>query len=59
MTVHREQQETRADLVRKGHKMIVHAPWSMGSNGAILIDQDAGVLNAGADPRVNAYAIAW
>lgn len=55
----RVSQETRAALVRKGHKMIVSGPWSMGSNGAILIDHEAGVLNAGADPRVNAYAIAW
>ncbi len=52
-------QETRANLVRKGHKMTVHGPWSMGSNGAILIDLENGVLHAGADPRVNAYAIAW
>ncbi len=50
---------TRAELVRKGHKMTVHGPWSMGSNGAILIDTESGVLHAGADPRVNAYAIAW
>ncbi|MBM3739282.1 MAG: gamma-glutamyltransferase family protein, partial [Acidobacteria bacterium] len=30
-------QSVRAELVRKGHKMIVHGPWSMGSNAAILI----------------------
>jgi len=49
----------RAKLVEKGHRLTVARPWSIGSNGAILIDPATGVLNAGADPRVNAYALAW
>jgi hypothetical protein len=30
--------------------------WSLGSNAAIAIDPKTGVLSAGADPRVEAYA---
>ncbi|MFN0166563.1 MAG: gamma-glutamyltransferase [Bryobacteraceae bacterium] len=52
-------EETRAELVRRGHKLTVSRPWSMGSNAAIVIDAATGVLHAGADPRVNAYALAW
>jgi gamma-glutamyltranspeptidase/glutathione hydrolase len=51
--------ETRAELIRKGHKMTVTRPWSMNSSAAILLDPETGVLHAGADPRVNAYAVAW
>jgi gamma-glutamyltranspeptidase/glutathione hydrolase len=51
--------EVRAALVARGHRLTVARPWSLGSNGAILIDPASGVLNAGADPRVNAYALAW
>ncbi len=43
-------------LVAKGHKLRVSGPWTIGSNAAILIDPVTGVLNAGADPRVEAYA---
>jgi gamma-glutamyltranspeptidase/glutathione hydrolase len=49
----------REALVKKGHKLRPSGPWTMGSNGAILIDLKTGVLNAGADPRVDAYALAW
>jgi gamma-glutamyltranspeptidase / glutathione hydrolase len=49
----------RRVLVQRGHKLRVSGPWTMGSNGAILIDPATGVLNAGADPRVEAYALAW
>jgi len=33
--------------------------WSLGSNAGIVIDPATGVLSAGADPRVEAYAWAW
>jgi gamma-glutamyltranspeptidase/glutathione hydrolase len=49
----------RAELVRRGHKLFVNGPWTMGSNGAILIDTLNGSLSAGADPRVSAQALAW
>jgi gamma-glutamyltranspeptidase/glutathione hydrolase len=49
----------REVLSKRGHKLRVNGPWTMGSNGAILIDLTTGVLNAGADPRVDAYALAW
>jgi hypothetical protein len=34
----------------------VSGPWSLGSNGAIVVDVKTRVLKAGADPRVDAYA---
>jgi gamma-glutamyltranspeptidase / glutathione hydrolase len=43
-------------LRSRGHKLTVEGPWSLGSNGAIMIDWKHGVLKAGADPRVDAYA---
>jgi gamma-glutamyltranspeptidase/glutathione hydrolase len=48
----------REALKAKGHKVRVNRPWSLGYNGAIVIDQRTGVLSAGADPRVDAYAVA-
>jgi gamma-glutamyltranspeptidase/glutathione hydrolase len=50
---------TREALIGKGHKLRVAAPWSLGSNGGIVVDATTGVLSAGADPRVDAYAWAW
>ncbi len=43
-------------LQAKGHKLQSASPWSLGSNAAIAIDPNTGVLSAGADPRVEAYA---
>ena len=54
----RIERSIRAELIRKGHRMYVQGPWSLGSNAAILIDSN-GVVHAGADPRVSAYALAW
>jgi gamma-glutamyltranspeptidase / glutathione hydrolase len=50
---------TREALIAKGHKLRVTPPWSLGSNAGIVIDARTGVLSAGADPRVDAYAWAW
>jgi gamma-glutamyltranspeptidase / glutathione hydrolase len=49
----------RQGLVARGHKLKVSGPWSLGSNAGIVIDARTGVLSAGADPRVEAYAWAW
>ena len=47
----------QAALKAKGHKMGAPAgPWSSGSNAAIVVDLQKGILSAGADPRVDAYA---
>ena len=46
-------------LLKKGHRLQVVGPWVTGSNGAIVIDPVTGVLSAGADPRCDAYALAW
>ena len=48
----------RIALQRKGHKVKVSGPWSLGSNAGIVLDLRTGVLSAGADPRVEAYALA-
>jgi gamma-glutamyltranspeptidase/glutathione hydrolase len=45
------------ELRKKGHKLKVTSGWSLGMNAAIVIGQD--VLAAGADPRIDAYALAW
>ena len=43
-------------LIAKGHKLTVSGPWSKGAIAGIIVDPDTGVLSAGADPRVEAYA---
>jgi gamma-glutamyltranspeptidase/glutathione hydrolase len=49
----------REALIKRGHKLRVGGPWTMGSLAAIIVDPKTGVLSAGTDPRVDAYAIAW
>jgi gamma-glutamyltranspeptidase / glutathione hydrolase len=49
----------RAELVRRGHKLYVLGPYSIGSNAAIVSDAQTGIVTAGADPRNNAFAVAW
>jgi gamma-glutamyltranspeptidase/glutathione hydrolase len=49
----------REALKHKGHKLKVMGPWSMGLNAAIVVDPETNVLSAGADPRCDAYALAW
>jgi gamma-glutamyltranspeptidase/glutathione hydrolase len=43
-------------LRAKGHQMTVVGPWSLAEMAVIQIDPKTGMLNAGADPRVDAYA---
>ncbi len=50
---------TKAALIARGHKLHVAGPWSMASMAGIIVDAKNGVLSAGADPRVEAYAWAW
>jgi gamma-glutamyltranspeptidase/glutathione hydrolase len=50
---------TQKALAARGHKLRVAPAWSIGSNAGIIIDAKTGVLSAGADPRVDAYAWAW
>jgi gamma-glutamyltranspeptidase / glutathione hydrolase len=49
---------TRQELIARGHKLRVSGPWTQGSNGGLVVAAN-GVLSAGADPRVDAYAWAW
>ena len=48
----------KSALAAKGHKFTQKpaGPWSMGSLAAIIVDAKTGSVNAGADPRVDAYA---
>ncbi|HYM11588.1 MAG TPA: hypothetical protein VEU62_12700 [Bryobacterales bacterium] len=46
-------------LERRGHKVNLRGPWTMGATSAIVIDPQTGVLSAGADPRGDNYALAW
>ncbi len=52
-------EETISSLRAKGHRVQVMEAYDeiMGSSQAILIDRENGVLQAGADPRRQAYAI--
>jgi gamma-glutamyltranspeptidase / glutathione hydrolase len=50
---------TQKELIARGHKLRVAPPWSLASSAGIIIDAKTGVLSAGADPRVEAYAWAW
>jgi len=52
-------ESTRQALIARGHKLRVVPAWSLGSSAGIVIDPSTGVLSAGADPRVEAYAWAW
>ena len=52
-------ESVRKDLLARGHKLQVSAPWADGSLAAIVINLKTGVLNAGTDPRTEAYAFAW
>jgi gamma-glutamyltranspeptidase/glutathione hydrolase len=52
-------ESTRQALISRGHKLRVDPPWSLGSNAGIVLDMKTGILSAGADPRVDAYAWAW
>jgi gamma-glutamyltranspeptidase/glutathione hydrolase len=60
MSVERRVSEAiQQQLTKKGHKVKVEGSWSLGSNAGIVVDLRKGVLEAGADPRASAYALAW
>src|SRR5438067_3944720 len=52
-------ESVRQTLIARGHKLRVAGAWTQGSNAGIIVDPKTGVLSAGADPRVEAYAWAW
>jgi len=51
-------ESVQEELRALGHRLEIKGGWSLGMNAGIVIAPD-GVLSAGADPRVDAYAIAW
>jgi gamma-glutamyltranspeptidase/glutathione hydrolase len=52
-------EKIQKELIARGHNLRVQPAWSMGMNAGIIVDMKTGVLSAGADPRVEAYAWAW
>ena len=52
-------EDVRKQLQARGHKLRVTGAWSDGSLAAIVVDLKTGVINAGTDPRTEAYAWAW
>ncbi|MGQ9634107.1 MAG: gamma-glutamyltransferase [Bryobacteraceae bacterium] len=51
--------EVREALAARGHKVGARGAWSLNSSAAILFDAATGVIQVGADSRVDAYALAW
>ncbi len=51
-------QETLDILTAKGHNASYVSAWNLGAQSAILVDLERNVLNAGADPRSDNYALA-
>jgi len=51
--------DVRQELANRGYLVDTSGPWTMGANCGITIDPGTGVLNAGADPRGDSYALAW
>ena len=49
----------REALAARGHKIRLQGDWSLNSSAAIAVDSETGVLSSGADPRSDAYALAW
>jgi gamma-glutamyltranspeptidase/glutathione hydrolase len=52
-------EDVRADLRQRGHLVDVTAPWWQGANCAVIVNPETGILDAGADPRGDSYALAW
>ena len=49
------------ELKKKGHdiKLMENWTWNVGHAQGILIDEQTGVLQGGADPRGDGYAMGW
>ena len=52
-------EEVRAELKKRGHRIRMRGPWTVGATCAIVVDPQTGVLSAGGDPRGDNYALAW
>jgi len=49
---------TRAELTRRGHRLVVSGDWSLGRLSAVRHDPTTGLLHAGANPRgMQGYAV--
>lgn len=55
----RIEESVQEELRALGHRLEIRDAWSLGMNAGIVIEPESRILSAGADPRVDAYAIAW
>lgn len=51
--------EVRAELARRGHRVVTHDAKGVGSVKAILVDPRSGLLMGAAAPATDSYAIGW
>ena len=49
-------EDVQNGLRAKGHDLTIRPAWSLGAMGAIVVDMESGVLDAGVDPRTEGYA---
>ena len=49
-------EDVQNGLKAKGHDLSVRRAWSLGAIGAIVVNTQSGVLDAGVDPRTEGYA---
>lgn len=49
-------EDVQRGLEAKGHDLTVRPAWSLGALGAIMVNTQTGVLDAGVDPRTEGYA---
>ncbi len=51
-------EDVQNGLRAKGHDLTIRPAWSLGAMGAIVVNTETGVLDAGVDPRTEGYASA-
>ena len=49
-------EDVQNGLRAKGHDLTIRPAWSLGAMGAIVVNTESGVLDAGVDPRTEGYA---
>lgn len=52
-------EEVRDELLKKGHEIIPHVPFSYGGGQGIIFNKDTGVKMGGSDPRKDGMAVGW
>ena len=52
-------EDVRAGLLKKGHEIIPHVPYSYGGGQGIIFNKETGVKMGGSDPRKDGMAAGW